>query len=118
MLANATIERLVQIDRVAVRRELRRLDALRLLQRVIRIRRGDGAERFEHARQQHARALERHDRVLERRPAALVGDRRDFGEMRAHALLDRRLVVGVANAVERRRSERQRARREQRILAR
>ena len=47
----------------------------------------------------------------------LVGDRIDLGEMPPHAFLDRRLVVLVANAVERRRAERQRARREERVVA-
>ena len=62
----------------------------------------DCREHPEHARQQHAGALERDDRVVERRRGGCCGDRRDFGEVLPHPLFDRRLVVGVANPIERR----------------
>src|SRR5690606_14978894 len=65
--------------------------------------------------QQRAGPLHRLDGVGEGRRLGVVRDRADLGQVLAHPLLDRRLVVGVADAVERRRLERQRACGQQRV---
>ena len=74
---------------------------------------GEGAQ---HAGEQNTRSLQCDERVLEGRLRRLMRDRRHFGEVLPHALFDRRLVVGVADLIERRSAERKIARREERIV--
>ena len=85
------------------------------LQGVVGVRLGKGEEDAAGARQQFAAALHRLDRVGEGRRLGVVGDRADFRQMFAHALFDRRLEVGVADAVERRCLQRQGTRGQQRV---
>jgi hypothetical protein len=81
------------------------------------VRRRHDAKHFQNARQQLARAPERGDRILERRNAGLPPGCSDLEEVTTHPFLDCRLIVAVANRVERRRPERQRKRREERVTA-
>ena len=99
----------VEVDRILVRGQLRRLVFLHLLQRVVGVGAGDRTEHLHHAVQQGAGLLHRHEGVVEGRRIRVVGDLLDLGQLLLHALLDRRLVVGVRDLVERRRLERQRA---------
>jgi len=107
----------VQVDGVHVLGQLRRQRLLGGLQGRVGVRRGHGIEHQHGARQQRAGALHRLDGVGEGGRLGVVGDGADLAQVLAHPLLDRRLVVGVADAVERRGLERQRAGAQQGVLA-
>jgi hypothetical protein len=101
----------VQADGVLVRRQLRRFIGLHFLQRGIRIRGSHRAERGQSPLQKLTGLLHGHQRVLVSRRRWIVGNRLDFGEFLRHARFDCRLIILVLDLVERRRVERQRARR-------
>ena len=99
----------IEIDRVGVCRQLRRLFRFDLLHRVVGVRLRQVEENLRGARQQIAALLHRDDRVVEGRWIGIVRDDLDFREAALHALFDRGLVVGVLDLVEWRRLKRQRA---------
>ena len=112
---HAREELVIEEDRVVVRRELRRLVGLDLVQRVVGVRLDDAEESRSGAVEQTARLLHRDDGVLEGRRFGIVRDRLDLGDLLAHAFFDRGLIVAVLDAVERRRVKRQIAHRGERI---
>ena len=107
----------VERDGVPMRGHSGRQGPLDGLQGVVRVGGGEAAEDALHTAEQLARALEREDRVLERRRGAFVDDGLHLGELLAHPLFDGRLEVGVVDAVERRRLVEQRAGRREGIAA-
>jgi hypothetical protein len=112
------VEPVVHVDRVVVRGQPRRLLGLDLLQRGVGVRRRERVERLGRAGEQRPRALQCHDRVLERRGGALPGDLLHLGEVLPHPLRERRAEVGVSEHVERRRLIRKGAGLEQWVRAR
>src|SRR5690606_6622713 len=76
-----------------------------------------GEEHRRGAGQQRAAALQRLEGVGEGRRFGVVGDGAHLGQVLAHAFLDGRLVVAVADAVERRRLEGQGAGGQQGVVA-
>ena len=108
----------VKVNGIGVRGESRRDLDLQVLQRVVGIRSGDRVKGTQRTGQQVAAALERLERVLERGDRVLRRDGLDLGELLAHAELDCRQEMVVANFVEGRCAERQTAGREQRIVIR
>src|SRR5690606_30988719 len=106
----------IEMDRVGVLGKLRRQRLLGGLQRLVGVRRGHGEEDRRGAGQQGAAALQRLDGVGEARRFGALGDLADFGQVLAHAFLDRRLVVRVLDVVEQRCLERQRAGGEERVF--
>jgi len=113
-----TLEQLViEIDRVVRRRELGRCLFLHFLQSRVGVRAREGVEVHVHAREELSASLESDERILECWRSGIIGDALDFGELLLHPLIERRRVVGVADLVERRRLVRERASRQQRVLA-
>ena len=83
---------------------------------VVGVGAGEREERRRDAVQQLARPFEGHDGVLERRRLRGPGNRLDLGDLVGHAPLERRRVVRVVDAVERRKPMGQRALGEERVV--
>jgi hypothetical protein len=103
------------MNRIAVRRELRRKIGLYGLKRVIGVRLHDGGKGPIGPIQQLAAALQRFQRVGESRLFRIAGNGLDLVELLAHAFLEGLPIVGILDPVERRRLVGQRARRKQRV---
>jgi hypothetical protein len=112
---DAREQRGVEEDRVRVRRQLRRDLGLDLLHRIVAVALVQVEEHLRHARQEAPGALERDDRVVERRRGGILRDRVDLLALLGHAAFERRHVIRVVDLVERRQVIRQRAGREERI---
>ncbi len=106
---DAREELFVEVDRIVVRGELGAHLGCHRIERVVGVGALEVEEGQRHALEHPARFLHRGDRVVERRRRRVVGDVLDLGEVDRHALLERRGVIGVADLVERRGLERQRA---------
>ena len=100
----------VQVDRVVVRRELRRERLLDLLQGVVRVRLGHGEEDVGRAREVGAAPLHGDDGVVERGGVGQRRDGGDLGEVLPHGFDDGGLVVAVLDVIERGRLVLERAR--------
>ncbi len=103
----------IEIDGVLMRRELRRLLGLHLLQRVVGVGLSQGKEDLGGAGEQCAGALHGLDRVRERRFGRAIRDLLDLSPVLRHPLLEGRLEVAVLDPVEGRRLIQQRAFREE-----
>jgi len=104
----------VGANAVLVRGELRHHRPLHLLQRRRRLARRQVPEQRLDAHQVAARAVERGDRVLERRRRR-GGDRLDLGEVPRHRLDERGSELLGSDVGERRQAEGRRPRREERV---
>jgi hypothetical protein len=105
---DAREEARVEVDRVGVRRQLRRHLGLDRVERVVGVGPGHRAERGIDPAEHPPRALERDDRVGERRRLGIGLDRLDLRALDGHRLLERGLVVAVPDLAEVGRAERQR----------
>ena len=115
--SHALIELIVQVNRVAVRGELRRDDILDLLEGVVGVGADNGEESFRRTIEQRAGAFHGHDRVVEAGWLHLLRDHIDLGQLLPHSLFESGLVVLVPNEIETRSVIRKRALDEQRIRA-
>ena len=99
----------VQVDRVAMRGELRRVLRVDLLQDLVTVGAEQHIEDALRAPQHGAGPLERLDGVGERRWIGLAGNAVDLRQFLAHPLVEGGTEVVVANLIEARNAVRQRA---------
>jgi hypothetical protein len=106
---------LIQEDRIIVRRAPRCFCRLHLVNRRAGVRLRHTIQHLRDAVVELTTLLQRDDGVVKRRRSRIVCDGLDFLQVLGDPGFDRRLVVRVLDAVERRRLERQRTRRIKRI---
>ena len=97
---DAREQRRIEVNRVPMRRELRRDLALDLQHRGIAVGAGQFKERGTDASQQLPGELQGADRVIEARRIRVVRDRPHLRQLLRHAGGERGQVIGIADAIE------------------